>query len=82
MRAGRGVTHYHESFAPRPNPLSQGERESGRARRCLNQTTVDQIVPAQQAFESPRRIYTAPTINSGKEVIQCLIVYRRGRPHT
>jgi hypothetical protein len=64
------------------NPRTQGERESGRARRCFNQTTVDQTVPAQQAFESPRRIYTAPTINNGKEVIQCLIVYRRGRRHT
>ncbi len=33
------------------------------------------------AFESLKRLYIAPTINNRKEVIQCLIVYRRGRRH-
>ena len=32
-----------------------------------------------RAFESPRCLYIEPTINNRKEVIQCLIVYRRGR---
>jgi hypothetical protein len=32
--------------------------------------------------ESRRMPYIAPIVNNRKEVIQCLIVYRRGRRHS
>ena len=32
--------------------------------------------------ESPRMPYIAAIVNNRKEVIQCLIVYRRGRRHS
>jgi len=37
---------------------------------------------ASRSFKSVALAYTVPTINNRKEVIQCLIVYRRGRRHS
>jgi len=40
------------------------------------------MLPPYRPSESPRCLYIGCVANNRKEVIQCLIVYRRGRRHS